>query len=58
MIKHVLKDGRKVDSIAGTVIRQQDFEHVYEVIKNINRRYEGATNEYGEDNSGRVCTIT
>ena len=58
MIKHVLKDGRVVDSIAGTVIRQQDFEHVYEVINNINRRYEGTKNEYGDCNSGGVCKTT
>lgn len=58
MIKHVLKDGRVVDSIAGTVIRQQDFEHVYEVINNINRRYEGIKNEYGDCNSGGVCKTT
>lgn len=35
MIKHVLKDGREIESVAGIVIRQKDFPHVYRVIERI-----------------------
>lgn len=38
MIKHVLKDGTKVDSIAGRVIKQEDFKHLYQVIERIEKR--------------------
>lgn len=55
MIRHILKDGREVDSIAGTVIRQQDFAHLYEVVGRIERRInEGDQNEYKAGNTGGV----
>lgn len=38
MIKHVLKDGREVDSIKGQVIKIKDFEHLYEVIDRIEQK--------------------
>ena len=38
MITHILKDGTKVDSIAGRVIRVKDFEHVYQIIGRIEQR--------------------
>lgn len=38
MIKHVLKDGRQVESVAGIVIKQEDFNHVYQVIERIEKR--------------------
>lgn len=54
MIRHILKDGREVDSIAGTVIRQQDFKDLYRVIDQMEKRlrYEGETNEYKEHDTG------
>jgi len=38
MIKHVLKDGRQVESVSGIVIKQADFAHVYQVIDRIEKR--------------------
>ena len=53
MIKHILRDGREVDSIAGIVIRQQDHEDLYAVIDRMNKRYEGERkNEYGSGDAG------
>lgn len=37
-IKHVLKDGTKVDSIEGHVIKADEFPLLYEVVNRINNR--------------------
>ena len=37
-IHHVLKDGTKVDSVEGHVIKADDFSVLYEVIDRINRK--------------------
>ena len=37
-IKHVLKDGTKVDSVEGHVIKAEDFPLLYEVMDRINRK--------------------
>lgn len=52
MIKHVLKDGRQVEDISGHVIRMKDFETVYNVIENINRK-RGDDNDKSISASGR-----
>ncbi len=36
MIKHYLKNGQQVDSVAGIVIKQKDFPDVYRAIDNMN----------------------
>lgn len=38
MIKHFLKDGTQVESVAGIVIKQEDFPGVYELIEKMNER--------------------
>ena len=38
MVRHFLKDGTEVKSIAGTVIKREDFETVYRVIEQIEKR--------------------
>lgn len=38
MIKHVLADGRQVDSIAGRVIGLKEFKELYNIINAINER--------------------
>ena len=38
MIKHILKDGRQVESVSGIVIKQADFAHVCQVIDRIEKR--------------------
>lgn len=35
---HILKDGTRVDSIAGLVVKPEDAEQVYRVIDAINKR--------------------
>ena len=40
MIKHFLKDGTQVESVAGIVIKQEDFPGVYELIDRMNERLE------------------
>lgn len=37
-VRHVVKDGRSVPDIAGTVIRLSEFGTVYAVIREINRK--------------------
>jgi len=37
-VRHILKDGRSVPDIAGTVIRLNEFGTVYSVIREINRK--------------------
>ena len=37
-IQHVLKDGTKVDSVEGHVIKADEFSVLYEVIDRINRK--------------------
>lgn len=38
MIRHVLKDGRTVDSIEGHVIKADQFPVLYEVIERISKK--------------------
>lgn len=37
MIKHVLKDGRQVDTVEGHVIKADQYPVLYEVINRINQ---------------------
>lgn len=37
MIYHVLKDGTRVDSIEGRVIKAEEFRQLYETIRRIQR---------------------
>lgn len=39
MIRHVLKDGSRVESIKGIVIKADHFPQVYRVIERIEERY-------------------
>lgn len=43
MIHHVLKDGSRVDSVKGVVIKADQFPQVYKVIERIEER--GNTDE-------------
>ena len=43
MITHVLKDGSRVDSVKGVVIKADQFPQVYKVIERIEER--GNTDE-------------
>lgn len=38
MIKHVLKDGSKVDDVTGYVIRIDEFQSLYKLIDSINEK--------------------
>ena len=38
MIKHVLKDGTQVESVAGVVLKKDDFARVYEIVEQIEKR--------------------
>ena len=38
MIKHILKNGQQVDSVAGIVLKQEDFPGIYKLIDQINER--------------------
>lgn len=38
MIKHILKNGQQVDSVAGIVLKQKDFPDLYNLISQINER--------------------
>ena len=38
MIRHILKDGTKVDSIEGRVIKADQFETLYAIIDRIQRK--------------------
>ena len=37
-VRHILKDGTEVESIAGRVIRQEEFPALYEVIGRIGKK--------------------
>lgn len=43
MITHVLKDGRKLNSVQGIVIKCDQFPEIYRIIKQIEER--GETDE-------------
>ena len=47
MIKHVLKNGQQVDSVAGIILKQEDFPALYKLISQINER---VSKEYEGDN--------
>lgn len=38
MVKHILKNGQQVDSVAGIVLKQEDFPGLYKLIDQINER--------------------
>lgn len=38
MIKHILKNGQQVDSVAGIVLKHEDFPGLYKLIDQINER--------------------
>lgn len=38
MIKHVLKDGTKIDDVTGYVIRMDEFKSLYKLIDSISRK--------------------
>lgn len=38
MIKHILKDGTELNSIAGRVIYADDFKRVYQIIERMEQR--------------------
>ena len=44
-IKHVLKDGTKVDSVEGHVIKASEFKVLYEVINRIQKEGEQKKDE-------------
>lgn len=37
MVKHILKDGRTVDSVAGMVVKYEEAEAVYKLLNDIAR---------------------
>lgn len=39
MIKHILKSGQQVDSVAGIVLKHEDFPGLYKLIDQINERF-------------------
>ena len=39
-ITHILKDGSKLDSIEGIIIKPEDCPEVYRVIKKLNKKRE------------------
>lgn len=45
-VVHILKDGTRVDDITGHVVRMEDAENLYRMIRRINRK----TNESRTDN--------
>jgi hypothetical protein len=38
MVKHFLKDGTQVESVAGIVIKQKDFKSLYQSMENYGKR--------------------
>lgn len=44
MVRHFLKDGRQVESVAGKIISSKDFEPVYTIIHAINERANNGIN--------------
>lgn len=38
MIKHFLKDGTQVESVAGIVIKREDFPQLYKLMDRMNER--------------------
>lgn len=62
MIKHYLKNGQQVDSVAGILIKQKDFPEVYRAIDNIMMNVpednEGVEHEHQCINTGRLSLCT
>ena len=48
-VRHILKDGTEVASVAGRVIRQEDFPVLYEIIGKIGRKAKEAQKEAREE---------
>lgn len=38
MVKHYLKNGQQVESVAGIVIKRNEFKSLYKTIENIEKR--------------------
>lgn len=38
MVKHVRKDGTQVDSVAGVVLKKDDFARLYAIVEQIEKR--------------------
>lgn len=45
MVKHYLKNGQQVESVAGIVIKRNEFKSLYQTIENIEKRMGVKTNE-------------
>lgn len=45
MVKHYLKNGQQVESVAGIVIKRNEFKSLYQTIENIEKRMGVNTNE-------------
>lgn len=48
-VRHILKDGTEVESIAGRVIRQEDFRELYRVIDRIGKKEKKGKDKERED---------
>ena len=42
---HILKDGSRIDDITGHVVKLEDAETVYSLIRNINRKIDRKTDD-------------
>lgn len=49
---HVLKDGSEVEDITGHVVRVEDAEPLYKMIRGINRKSETKNRELSANESG------
>lgn len=49
---HVLKDGSEIDDITGRVVKMDDAETLYSMIREINRKSEKKNRELSANESG------
>ena len=49
MVAHVLKDGTRLDDIAGHIVRVTDAEAVYGLMDYLNRRLKNETDDSGDN---------
>ena len=47
MVKHFLKDGTQVESVAGIVIKQEEFKSLYKTMEKVEKRM-GVKDESGK----------
>lgn len=38
MIKHYLKNGQQVDSVAGIVVKREEFKSLYKTVESVEKR--------------------